>query len=132
MNIENKEVMAKMSGGLGEDKMSGGQGEDKPLYLSPRQDSPTMDELVLAPAILEAVHLHKYFPLRQFKLFGPRSMVHAVEDTSLALSPGRALALVGESGSGKTTVARMLARLYEPTARTIKFRGEPVKVQGKA
>ena len=41
--------------------------------------------------------------------------------------PGRALALVGESGSGKTTVARMLARLYEPTAGDILFRGEPVK-----
>src|SRR5947209_512109 len=123
MNIENKEVTAKMSGGLG---------EDKPLYLSPRQDSPTMDELVLAPAILEAVNLRKYFPLPQFKLFGPPSAVHAVEDTSLALSPGRALALVGESGSGKTTVARMLARLYEPTAGTIKFRGEPVNVKRRS
>ena len=43
--------------------------------------------------------------------------------TSLALYPGRALALVGESGSGKTTVARMLARLYEPTAGRILFQG---------
>ncbi len=85
-----------------------------------------------APAILEAVHLRKYFPLRQFKLFGAPSAVHAVEDTSLALSPGRALALVGESGSGKTTVARMLARLYEPTAGTIKFRGEPVNVKRRS
>ena len=46
MNIENREVTTKMSGGLGEDKMSGGLGEDKPLYLSPRQDSPTMDDVV--------------------------------------------------------------------------------------
>ena len=52
--------------------------------------------------------------------------MHAVEDTSLALYPGRALALVGESGSGKTTVARMLARLYEPTAGRILFQGDPV------
>ena len=29
-------------------------------------------------AILEAVHLRKYFPLRQFKLFGAQSAVHAV------------------------------------------------------
>ena len=116
MNIENKEVMAKMSGGPGEDKPS-------PLQWT---SSPA------APAILEAVHLRKYFPLRQFKLFGAPSVVHAVEDTSLALSPGRALALVGESGSGKTTVARMLARLYEPTAGTIKFRGEPVNVKRRS
>src|SRR5713101_7475014 len=86
----------------------------------------------LPPAVLEAIHLRKYFPLRQFKLSGPRKVVHAAEDTSLALYPGRALALVGESGSGKTTMARMLARLYEPTAGTIKFSGEPVKVRSGA
>jgi peptide/nickel transport system ATP-binding protein len=77
--------------------------------------------------ILEARHLRKYLPLRGFKLFGPKSVVHAVEDTSLALYPGRALALVGESGSGKTTVARLLARLYEPTSGSILFRGKPVQ-----
>jgi peptide/nickel transport system ATP-binding protein len=77
--------------------------------------------------ILEARHLRKYFPLRGVKLFGPKSLVHAVEDTSLALYPGRALALVGESGSGKTTIARLLARLYEPTSGTILFRGQPVQ-----
>jgi peptide/nickel transport system ATP-binding protein len=53
-----------------------------------------------------------------------------VEDTSLALYPGRATALVGESGSGKTTVARMLARIYDPTSGTIRFRGEPLKMGG--
>jgi peptide/nickel transport system ATP-binding protein len=80
-----------------------------------------------AAPILEAVHLRKYFPVRQFRLRGPAPVVHAVEDTSLALYPGRALALVGESGSGKTTVARLLARLYEPTAGSILFRGQPIK-----
>lgn len=89
-------------------------------------------DLPATPAILEAMHLRKYFPLRQFRLFGERPVVHAVEDTSLALYPGRALALVGESGSGKTTMARMLARLYEPTAGTINFQGEPVKIGGTA
>ncbi|HEY6406045.1 MAG TPA: dipeptide/oligopeptide/nickel ABC transporter ATP-binding protein, partial [Ktedonobacteraceae bacterium] len=83
-------------------------------------------------SILEAQHLRKYFPLRQFKLFGKTDAVHAVEDTSLALYPGRALALVGESGSGKTTMARLLARLYEPTAGTMLFRGEPVKIGNAA
>ncbi len=80
-----------------------------------------------AAPILEAAHLRKYFPVRQFRLGGPAPVVHAVEDTSLALYPGRALALVGESGSGKTTVARMLARLYEPTAGSIMFQGQPIK-----
>jgi peptide/nickel transport system ATP-binding protein len=53
-------------------------------------------------------------------------VVHAVEDASLALYAGRALAIVGESGSGKTTIARMLARLYEPTAGSLYFEGQQV------
>jgi len=77
--------------------------------------------------IMEGVHLRKYFPVRRLRPLAQQQVVHAVEDMSLALYPGRALALVGESGSGKTTVARMLARLYEPTAGTITFRGEAVK-----
>jgi peptide/nickel transport system ATP-binding protein len=82
--------------------------------------------------ILEAVHLRKEFPLRKVNLFGPPRAVHAVEDASLALRPGHATALVGESGSGKTTVARLLASLYTPSAGTIRFRKEVVKTRGEA
>src|SRR5229473_2656546 len=107
--------------------MSIGNGRaDFPATLNAKAD----EEQSIAP-ILQAAHLRKYFPLRGVKLFGPKNVVHAVEDTSLALYPGRALALVGESGSGKTTMARMLARLYEPTSGTILFRGEPVKGNGR-
>ena len=77
-------------------------------------------------AVMEAVDLRKYFPVRQVLPGRARHVVHAVEAASLALYPGRALALVGESGSGKTTVARLLARLYEPTAGRILFKGDPV------
>ena len=81
-------------------------------------------------AILEAEHIRKLFPVRQARLFGPTRAVHAVEDASLALYPGRATALVGESGSGKTTVARMLARMYDLTSGTLRFRGNPVELKG--
>ncbi len=80
-------------------------------------------------AILEAKHVRKLFPLRQARLFGPARAVHAVEDTSLALYPGHATALVGESGSGKTTVARLLARMYDLTSGTLYFRGNPVDLK---
>jgi peptide/nickel transport system ATP-binding protein len=78
--------------------------------------------------ILEAIHLRKMFPVRSWNILGAKQAVHAVEDTSLALYPGRATALVGESGSGKTTVARMLAGLYAPTSGTISFRGKPARL----
>jgi peptide/nickel transport system ATP-binding protein len=81
-----------------------------------------------AEPILEARHLQKWFPLRRLNPFGPQRAVRAVEDSSFALYPGRATALVGESGSGKTTIARMLARLYEPTAGSIYFKGQAVKL----
>ena len=82
--------------------------------------------------ILEALHLRKEFPVHAVKLFGPSRVVHAVEDASLALRPGQATALVGESGSGKTTVARLLASLYTPTAGSIRYRDEVVKARGEA
>jgi len=89
----------------------------------------TREEPRAEGAILEAEHIRKYFPLRKARLFGSQRAVRAVEDTSLALYPGRATALVGESGSGKTTVARLLARMYDLTAGTIHFRGKPVDLQ---
>ncbi|MEO6893257.1 MAG: ABC transporter ATP-binding protein [Ktedonobacteraceae bacterium] len=78
--------------------------------------------------ILETSHLRKLFPVQGWNLLGPKQAVHAVEDATFALYPGRATALVGESGSGKTTVARMLAGLYAPTSGTIRFRGQPAQL----
>jgi peptide/nickel transport system ATP-binding protein len=55
-----------------------------------------------------------------------RARLHAVDDVSFALEPGRITALAGESGSGKSTVARLLLRLYEPTGGEILFDGKNV------
>jgi peptide/nickel transport system ATP-binding protein len=89
------------------------------------QSTPSSQKLATEP-ILEAEHLRKDFPVNQVRLFTPSQAIHAVDDASLALYPGRSLAVVGESGSGKTTIARMLARLYQPTSGTIRFHGQPI------
>jgi peptide/nickel transport system ATP-binding protein len=52
--------------------------------------------------------------------------VHAVDDVSFELRPGTVTALVGESGSGKSTVARLLARLQDPTSGTVLWDGGDV------
>ena len=55
-----------------------------------------------------------------------REHVHAVDDVSFELHPGTVTALVGESGSGKTTVARLLARLYDASEGSVIFDGGDV------
>ncbi|MDA8302980.1 MAG: dipeptide ABC transporter ATP-binding protein [Actinomycetota bacterium] len=52
--------------------------------------------------------------------------LHAVEDVELVIGRKEIVALVGESGSGKSTVARLLAKVYPPTAGQILFEGVPV------
>ncbi|OWJ62099.1 ABC transporter ATP-binding protein [Inquilinus limosus] len=57
------------------------------------------------------------------KRFGP---LQALDDVSIELYAGRALALVGESGSGKTTCARVLMLQHQPSAGRVLFRGRDV------
>ncbi|MGZ4356485.1 MAG: ABC transporter ATP-binding protein [Gaiellaceae bacterium] len=72
--------------------------------------------------VLEVKGLCKYFHIGS-TLSRRRSVLRAVDDVNFALRPGTVTALVGESGSGKSTVARLLVRLYQPTAGQILFRG---------
>jgi peptide/nickel transport system ATP-binding protein len=55
-----------------------------------------------------------------------RERVHAVDDVSFTLKPGRVTALVGESGSGKSTVAKLLLRLYDPTSGSVLIDGRDI------
>jgi peptide/nickel transport system ATP-binding protein len=70
---------------------------------------------------LEVRGLTKHFPADNGLI--RRGRVHAVDDVTFALRPGTITALVGESGSGKSTVARLIARLYKPTAGRVLFEG---------
>jgi peptide/nickel transport system ATP-binding protein len=74
-------------------------------------------------SVLEVRDLSKRFPVSGALR---RSYVHAVDDVSFDLRPGTITALVGESGSGKSTVARLLARLYEPNDGAVVFDGDDI------
>ena len=73
--------------------------------------------------LLEVRGLVKHFALPRDTIFGPRRIVHAVNGVDLDLRRGETLGIVGESGCGKSTLARVITRLYAPTAGTVRFDG---------
>jgi len=77
--------------------------------------------------VLEVRGLVKHFPvsrgLIRRKVIG---MVRAVEGVSFEIARGETLALVGESGCGKSTTGRLVLRLMDPTAGSVRFKGEEI------
>ena len=59
--------------------------------------------------------------------FGYRAGKSAVERLNLSIQPGETLALVGQTGAGKSTVARLMTRLYDPSAGTVLIDGIDLK-----
>jgi oligopeptide/dipeptide ABC transporter ATP-binding protein len=75
-------------------------------------------------ALLVVRGLRTEFPILSPVLRRRTGTVRAVDGVDLDLGAGETVALVGESGSGKTTFARSILRLIEPTAGSVRFRGE--------
>jgi peptide/nickel transport system ATP-binding protein len=65
---------------------------------------------------------------KHFKIGGAlaRHTLHAVDDVNFSIGRREIVALAGESGSGKSTIARLLARVYKPTAGEISYEGKPL------
>ena len=78
-------------------------------------------------ALIEAVGLAKSYELHrsigQRLARRPAPALRAVAEVDLAVLRGETLGLIGESGCGKSTLGRLLLRLHEPSAGSIRFDG---------
>ena len=77
-------------------------------------------------AIVELENVTKHFPVRHGVFSRSQGVVHAVEDVTLSVRKGETVGIVGESGCGKSTTARLMLRLLDPTAGTIRFEGQDI------
>lgn len=85
-------------------------------------------------AILEAVALERSFDvsapwLNRVIERKPRQTLRAVDGVDFQIRRGQTLAIVGESGCGKSTIAKLVTGLYAPSGGTIRFHGDPDRMQ---
>jgi oligopeptide/dipeptide ABC transporter ATP-binding protein len=86
----------------------------------------------LRAPVLEVTDLKKHFPLKKGILGRTTGHVFAVDGVSFSIAEGKTLGLVGESGCGKSTIGRVVLRLIEPTAGSIRLIGRDITHLGKA
>lgn len=94
---------------------------------------PIIDMLKVKPQVIEQEHPLSLNPLRgeivlsNISFQYPEKTKEVLHNVTLHIPAQKKTAIVGSSGSGKTTLARLITRLYDPTAGTIEFDGVDVR-----
>ena len=71
-------------------------------------------------ALIEFEQVCKYYQMGD-------TLVKAADHITMKIEKGEFVAIVGQSGSGKSTIAKMLLRLHDVTAGSVRFSGVDVR-----
>ena len=80
-------------------------------------DAPTAEELPRISGHVDFDHVR----------FGYGDLPDVLHDFDLDVAPGTTVALVGHTGAGKSTIAKLLARFYDPRAGRITIDGHDIR-----
>jgi len=86
-------------------------------------------DLVDAPGAVELPRLRGEIELRDVSFrYGPsEDVAYAVQHVSLTVAAGQTVALVGSTGAGKSTIAKLVARFYDPTGGAVLVDGHDLR-----
>jgi peptide/nickel transport system ATP-binding protein len=76
--------------------------------------------------VLEVENLTKHFPVRRHLFSRARDKLRAVDGISFSVGSSETLGLVGESGCGKSTAGKVILRLIEATAGSVRLDGQEI------
>ena len=83
-------------------------------------------EVVDAPDALELPRVHGDVRFDHVR-FGYRDLPDVLHDLDLDVPAGTTVALVGHTGAGKSTIAKLLARFYDPRAGSVTIDGHDLR-----
>jgi ATP-binding cassette subfamily B protein len=86
---------------------------------------PTSTPAAAAPVV--PARLRGAIVLEDVHFAYPGATAEALAGADLEVAPGESVALVGETGAGKSTIVKLVARFYDPTAGHVLVDGIPVR-----
>ncbi len=97
--------------------------ELKPLDVKSHWLGQSQDHRKYTGPLLKVENVNLRFVTKDSLFESRREYVQASNNVSFAVHEGETFGLVGESGSGKSTIARVIAGLYQPNAGRVTFEG---------
>ena len=79
------------------------------------------------PGLLFPKHVNDGIEFRSVSFTYPSTNVNVLNGVSFRVGVGQTVAIVGKNGAGKTTITKLLARLYDPTAGSILLDGRDLR-----